>query len=308
LLDMTSWTKADKIYVYDPQTGQTKDTHLQPAGPFDDPADVESVEVKAASYDGTLIPLSIMHRRGIKLDGSNPTVLVGYGAYGISMDPNFDPRQLAWLERGGVYAVAHVRGGGEYGEDWHLAGKKLTKPNTWRDFIACAEYLIAQKYTSSSKLGIRGASAGGITIGRSITERPDLFATAIDGVPMSDVVRSEFTPNGPPNIPEFGSVSTQAGFEDLYAMSGYHHVRDGTAYPAVMLITGFNDPRVISWQPGKMAARLQAANSGSKPILLRVDYEAGHGFGSTKTQEEEMMADGMSFNLWQFGVPGFQPK
>jgi len=297
LLDMTSWTKADKIYAYDPGTQKTTDTHLQPGGPFDDPADVESEEVKAASYDGTMVPLSISHKRGVKLDGSNPTLLIGYGAYGISIDPFFDPKFLAWLERGGVYAIAHVRGGGEYGEDWHLAGKKLTKPNTWRDFIACAEYLIEHKYTSSAKLAIEGGSAGGITIGRSITERPDLFAAAIDAVPMSDALRVEFTPNGPPNIPEFGSVKTLPGFEDLYAMSPYHHVRDGTRYPAVMLTTGFNDPRVISWEPGKLAARLQAATASGKPILLRVDYEAGHGFGSTESQSQELQADEMSFLL-----------
>ena len=302
LLDITSWTKADRIYAYEPQTRQVTDTRLQPVGPFDDPADVDSVELRIPSYDGVMVPLSIISKRGIKRDGSNPMLLMGYGAYGISMDPFFDPKLLAWLERGGIYAVAHIRGGGEFGEEWHLAGQKLTKPNTWRDFIACAEYLIAQKYTGSSKLGIEGGSAGGITIGRSITERPDLFAAAIDAVPMSDALRSEFTPNGPPNVPEFGSVSTQAGFEDLFTMSPYTHVRDGTAYPAVMLTTGFNDPRVISWQPGKMTARLQAANSSANPILLRVDYEAGHGFGSTKTQQEEQLADEWSFLLWRFGA------
>ena len=307
LVEMTSWTKANKIYAYDPQSKQITDTRLQPVGPYDEPQDLESVEVKAKSYDGTLIPLSIVYRKGLKLDGSNPTLLEGYGAYGITIDPFYDPRYLAWYERGGIFAVAHVRGGGEYGEDWHLAGKQLTKPNTWKDFIACAEYLIDQKYTSTKRLAIEGGSAGGITIGRSITERPDLFAVAIDAVPMSDAIRVETTPNGPPNIPEFGSVKTNDGFKGLYEMSAYHHVKNGTPYPAVMVTTGFNDPRVISWEPGKMAARLQAATSSGKPVLLRVDYEAGHGFGSTKTQREEEMADMMSFALWQFGDPGFQP-
>jgi len=232
----------------------------------------------------------------------------GYGAYGISQDPYFDPRNLAWLERGGVLAFAHVRGGGEYGEDWHLAGKQLTKPNTWKDFIACAEYLIKQKYTSPARLAIEGGSAGGITVGRSITERPDLFAAAIDAVPMSDVVRAEFTPNGPPNIPEFGTVKQAQGFKALYEMSPYHHIKDRTPYPAVMITTGFNDPRVISWEPGKMAARLQAATSSGRPVLLRVDYDAGHGIGSTKTQREQEMADEMSFALWQFRIPEFQPE
>ena len=307
LVELASWTKARKIYVYDPSHKNVTDTQLQPVGKFDAPADLESVEVKAKSYDGTLIPLSVVYRKGTKLDGSNPTLLEGYGAYGITLDPFFDPKYIAWFEKGGIFAVAHVRGGGEYGEDWHLAGKLLTKPNTWRDFIACAEYLINQKYTTTSHLSIQGGSAGGITIGRSITERPDLFAAAIDAVPMSDVVRAEFTPNGPPNIPEFGTVKEADGFKALYEMSGYHHVTDGTKYPAVMVTTGWNDPRVVSWEPGKMAARLQAATSSGKPVLLRVDYDAGHGIGSTKTQREEELADEWSFALWQFGVAEFQP-
>jgi prolyl oligopeptidase len=307
LVELASWTKAPKIYAYDPSHKSVADTQLQPVGKFDSPADLESVEVKAKSYDGTLIPLSVVYRKGLKLDGSNPTILKGYGAYGITFDPDFDPKLIAWFERGGVIAAAHIRGGGEYGEDWHLAGKLLTKPNTWKDFIACAEYLINQKYTSPSRLAIQGGSAGGITIGRSITSRPELFAVAIDGVPMSDVVRAEFTPNGPPNIPEFGTVKEPDGFKALYEMSAYHHITDGTAYPAVMVTTGWNDPRVVSWEPGKMAARLQAATSSGKPVLLRVDYDAGHGIGSTKTQVEEMLADEWSFVLWQFGVPEFQP-
>jgi prolyl oligopeptidase len=307
LIELASWTRARKIYAYDASRKNVTDTQLQPVGKFDAPADLESVEVKAKSYDGTLIPLSIVYRKGVKLDGSNPTLLEGYGAYGITRDPFFDPKYIAWFERGGVYAVAHVRGGGEYGEDWHLAGKLSTKHNTWKDFIACAEYLISQKYTSTSHLSIEGGSAGGITIGRSITERPDLFAVAIDAVPDSDMVRSEFAPNGPPNIPEFGTVKEADGFKALYEMSGYHHVTDGTKYPAVMVTTGWNDPRVVSWEPGKMAARLQAATSSDKPVLLRVDYDAGHGIGSTKTQREEELADEMSFSLWQFGVTDFQP-
>jgi len=308
LLEMASWTKANKIYAYDPESQQVTDTKLQPIGPYDDPTDLESVEVKAKSYDGTPVPLSIVYKRGLKLNGSNPTLLEGYGAYGITEDPYFDPKLLAWYDLGGVFAVAHVRGGGEYGEDWHRAGKGLTKPNTWKDFIACGEYLIEHKYTDPAHLGGAGGSAGGITIGRTLTERPDLFAALIDAVPDSDTVRVEFTPSGPPNIPEFGTVKTEDGFKGLYAMSAYHHVTDSTAYPAVMLTTGFNDPRVISWEPGKMAARLQAATSSGKPILLRVDYEAGHGYGSTKTQRQIELADEWSFLLWQFGEPGFQPR
>lgn len=305
ILELSTWTQAHSIYSYDPASKTLSDTHLQPVGKFDRPQDIVSEEVKVESYDGTLVPLSIIHRRDMPLDGNNPTLLDGYGAYGMTINPYFGPTRLAWLERGGVFAEAHVRGGGEYGEDWHLWGKKLTKPNTWRDFIACAEYLVDHKYTSPARLAGEGGSAGGITVGRAFTERPELFAAALDDVGVSNPLRSEFSPNGPPNIPEFGSVQTQPGFEDLFVMDAYHHVRDGVHYPAVLLTTGWNDPRVSSWEPGKMTARLQAATTGG-PVLLRVDYAAGHGIGSTKTQVQEEMADEWSFLLWQFKASGFE--
>ena len=237
----------------------------------------------------------------------NPTLLLGYGAYGISLTPQFDPRMLGWYETGCVYAIAHVRGGGERGDDWYRAGCKQTKPNTWRDFIACAQYLIDRRYTSPGRLTGIGRSAGGILIGRAITERPDLFAAAISEVGCSDMLRQEFTANGVPNIPEFGTVKTEDGFRALYEMSPYHHVTDGTHYPAMMLVTGINDPRVEPWELLKMAARLQAATASGKPVLLRVDYEAGHGIGTMRRQIEKQTADEWTFLLWQMGVPEFQP-
>jgi prolyl oligopeptidase len=309
LLYLASWTKALKVYAYDPETKLATDTKLQPVGPYDDPVSMESQEVKVRSYDGTMVPLSITYPKGLKLDGSNPAMLEGYGAYGNYQDPVFVPRFLAWTERGGVYGFCHTRGGGEYGEEWHLAGKGPTKPNTWRDFIACAHYLIDHKYTSPPHLAGWGASAGGILIGRAITERPDLFGAAIDRVGLSDTLRSELTPNGETNIPEFGSVTTKEGFKTLYAMSSYHHVEQGTAYPAVLLETGMNDPRIDPWQVAKMTARLQAATTSGKPILLRVEYQGGHGtMGSTENQLQETTADEWSFLLWQLGVPDFQPQ
>jgi prolyl oligopeptidase len=304
---LTSWVRGARIEEFDPRANQVTHTDIRPPGPFDNLEDLVSVEVEAKSYDGTMVALSIMMKKGTPLDGSRPVILSGYGSYGMTEDPGFSNSSLAWLERGGIEAVAHVRGGGERGEQWHLAGYKLTKPNTWRDLIACAEYLIDHKYTSSSHLGIVGGSAGGITIGRALTERPDLFAAAAPMVGVLNALRSENSPNGPPNIPEFGTATTQAGFEDLLAMDSYHHVRDGVAYPAVMLTTGMNDPRVSSWEPAKMAARLQAANSSGKPILLRVDYKGGHGIGASKDQHIEETADLYSFFLWQFGDPAFQP-
>jgi prolyl oligopeptidase len=306
VVTMTSWARAPRAYLYNAVAKTLTDTKLKPLGPYGDPQDVVSEEVMVPSWDGALVPLSIVHKRDLKLDGSNPALIQGYGGYGISIDPDFDPVLLAWIEKGGVYAWAHPRGGGELGEDWHQGGYKLTKPNTWRDFIACADYLVAKKYTSTARFGGMGTSAGGITIGRAITERPDLFSAAIIDVGVSNAERFEFTPNGPPNVVELGSVNNQWGFEDLYAMDAYLHVRDGVHYPAILLTAGWNDPRVAPWQPGKMTARLRAATGSGKPVLLRVDYAGGHGFGSTKEQSEGRLADLWSFLLWQFGETGFQ--
>jgi prolyl oligopeptidase len=213
---------------------------------------------------------------------------------------------LAWLERGGVYAVANPRGSSVYGYDWYKAGQKTNKANTWKDFIACAEYLIAQQYTSNKKLGIIGGSAGGILVGRAMTDRPDLFAVVVPVVGVLDAVRAETTANGVPNIPEFGTVAKEDVFRGLLAMSSYHHVKDGTPYPAVLLIHGMNDPRVDAWQSAKMAARLMASSTSGKPILLDLDFDAGHGMGSTKLQRQRQVADYYAFLLWQTGHPQFQ--
>jgi prolyl oligopeptidase len=301
-----SWTKSPVYLHYDPKTNQVADTKIVPPSPVDF-SGIESEEVKAKAADGTLVPLSIVHKRGLKLDGSHPTLLHGYGSYGITYDPGFDPASLAWLERGGVVAVAHIRGGGEYGEDWHNGGRKATKLNTITDFIACAQYLIDHKYTSPQHLAGEGTSAGGITIGGAITERPDLFAAALDNVGMSDDLRAELQVNGPANIPEFGTVKDEQDFHHLLSISGYHRIKDQTAYPAVLLTTGINDPRVDPWQMNKMTARLQAASSSGRPVLLRVDYDAGHGgIGATRTQHTNLLTDQYSFLLWQLGDPDFQ--
>ena len=307
LLNVTSWIKSTRIFIYDPATRRMTDTHMQPLGPFDDPPGLIAEEVKARSHDGTMVPLSIVRKKGVKLDGSNPTWLEGYAAYGVMEEPYFVSVQLAWLERGGIFAVCHARGGGEYGEQWHIAGKGPTKPNTWKDFIACGEYLVAHRYTSPAHLGGDGTSAGGILIGRAVTERPDLFGAALINVGLADTLRMERTDNGQTNIPEFGSAETEAGFRALYEMSTYHHVKDGTHYPAIMLTTGSNDPRVDPWHPAKLTARLQVATSSGKPVLLRVEYGGGHGGGSGKEAQQAMLADRMSFLFWQLGAAEFQP-
>jgi prolyl oligopeptidase len=310
LLDLQSWTRARQIYAVGAD-GSVRNTGLQPAGPYDAPGNVVASEVMVKSHDGVMVPMSIIHRQGVKLDGSNPTLLYGYASYGITEEPFFSPSRLAWMDQGGVFAIANPRGSSVFGRQWHDDGKQATKPNTWRDFIACAEYLIAQKWTQPARLGIWGGSAGGILVGRAMTERPDLFAAVVPEVGSLDMVRMETTPNGVPNIPEFGSRKTEAGFRALLAMSTYHQIKDGVAYPAVLLPHGVNDPRVEVWNSTKTAARLLAAsrdNPGRKPVLLRLDYESGHGQGSTKSQTLDSRADTFAFLLWQMGVRGFELK
>ncbi len=302
ILFITAWTKYYCIYEYNPATNLFTELGLQPKGKYDAPEDLVATEVTVKSHDGTMVPLSIIHKKGIPLDGSNPCWLDGYGAYGFSLQPFYGHMLHAWYERGGIYAIAHVRGGGENGEEWYRAGFQQTKPNTWKDFIACAEYLIEQKYTSSAKLAGECVSAGGILIGRAITERPDLFAVAIPRVGCLNQVRQETTPNGVPNIHEFGSCETEAGFQALYEMDAFLHVRDGVNYPAMLITHGITDPRVEPWQSAKFAARVQAASASGKPVLLRMDYEAGHGIGSTKTQMIQERADMFAFMMWQFGI------
>jgi prolyl oligopeptidase len=301
---LTGWTHTLLYYRNDAMLAVVR-TDLKPPSPFNASA-YTSEEVQAPSADGTLVPLSILYRKGIMRDGSHPTYLEGYGAYGTEVFPDFETGRFAWLERSGVYAVCHVRGGGWYGEDWHRAGMLATKQHTIDDFIGCGRWLVAHHYTSPQHLAGEGTSAGGITIGGAITQAPALFAAALDVVGVSDALRSEFSPNGPPNIPEFGTQTTAAGFHDLYPIDAFLHVRDGVAYPAVMLITGINDPRVPPWELVKFAARLQAATSSGRPILLRVDYDAGHGFlASSRAQSDALLADQYSFLLWQLGDPGF---
>jgi prolyl oligopeptidase len=302
---LTSWMRSALYYAVDAK-GAVRNTKLKPSASVDVSA-YGSQELEARSVDGTMIPLSLVHRRDLVLDGSHPTYLEGYGAYGIEINPHFSATRIAWLERGGVYAVCHVRGGGWFGEAWHRAGMIASKKHTIEDFIACGRYLVTHKYTSPAHLAGEGTSAGGIAIGGAITHAPKLFAAALNVVGVSNALRSEFSPNGPPNIPEFGSVATEEGFKALYAMDAYQHVQSGTAYPAVMSVTGINDPRVPSWELAKFTARLQGASTSGRPILLRVDYDGGHGFlASSRIQSEQLLTDEYSFLLWQLGDPAFR--
>jgi prolyl oligopeptidase len=266
--------------------------------------EVQVTDVTVPSHDGVRVPMTILHRKGLALDGSNPVLLDGYGAYGLTTSAYFSTDNMAWIERGGVVAIVNPRGSGAYGDDWHHAGYKATKPNTWKDGIACARYLIAQGYGSARTMGVIGGSAGGIFVGRAVTEAPELFAAAVFAVGLLDTVRAEVSANGATNTSEFGTVQDPSEFRALLEMSTYAAIRDGVTYPGVLLVHGMNDPRVDVWHSAKTAARLQAVQAGNAkagPALLRLDMQAGHGIGSTIRQRQALAADIQSFLLWQMG-------
>ena len=300
----TGWTHPPVALAVD-EHGRVTSIPLGHAPAGFDPAAYETLDLKAVAADGVQVPLSYTRRKGAQ--GPQIVLLNAYGSYGISSSPSFSVRAFAFIDAGrAADATCHVRGGGELGEAWRLGGKDANKPNTWRDLIACGETLIAKGYTTRDRLFIAGGSAGGITMGMALTERPDLFAGVIDMVPDANATRMEFQAAGPANIPEFGSISDPQQFRNLLAMDSYQHVRDGAAYPPVLLNIGLNDSRVEPWQAAKLTARLQASGSKS-PVLLRVDEDAGHGFLSTKTQADQTFADVSAFIFWIARLPGWMP-
>ena len=267
-------------------------------------ADIEVRREFATSKDGTKIPLNVLSRKGMKRDGNNPTLLYAYGGYGISMSPNFDFTRRLWFDRGGVYVVANIRGGGEFGEEWHKAGNLTKKQNVFDDFAAAGEYLIKENYTRPGKLAIQGGSNGGLLMGAMITQHPDLFRAVVSSVGIYDMLRVELAPNGAFNVTEFGTVKDPEQFKALYAYSPYHHVVDGTKYPAVLMMTGANDGRVAPYHSRKMTARLLAANKSDNPILLRTSSSAGHGIGTALSERIKQSADIYSFLFGQLGMTG----
>jgi prolyl oligopeptidase len=289
-------------YRVDAATGQVIRTALSQTSSvhFDD---AEIVRAFAKSKDGTEIPLSIIRRKGTKLDGSNPVLLTAYGGFGISTRPSFLGSSVrVFLEAGGVFAEANIRGGSEYGQEWHLGGNLTRKQNVFDDFIACAQYLIDEHYTSPEHLSIMGGSNGGLLMGAALTQRPDLFRAVVSRVGIYDMLRVELDPNGQFNITEYGTIKDPEQFKALYAYSPYHHVKDGTAYPAILMSTGENDHRVNPMQSRKMIARLQTADTSGHPILLRTSSTTGHGIGSSLDERIEQQADTLSFLFDQLGV------
>ena len=265
-------------------------------------ADIEVTREMAPAKDGTMIPLNIVRKKGTKQDGNNPTLLYGYGGYGISLSPNFDFTSRLWYDRGGVYVVANVRGGGEFGEEWHKAGNLTKKQTVFDDFAAAARYLIDQKWTNSQKLACLGGSNGGLLMGAMITQHPNLMRAVVSFVGIYDMLRVELAPNGAFNVTEFGTVKDADQFKALYAYSPYHHVVNGTKYPSILFMTGANDGRLAPYHSRKMTARLDEANKSTNPILLRTSSSAGHGIGTALSERIKQQADEYSFLFTQLGM------
>jgi len=274
--------------------------------PSIDPAAYEVKQVWYSSKDGTKVPMFVFHKKGLVLNGKNPTVLTGYGGFNISLTPSFAGDRYLWLEHGGVFAVANLRGGSEFGEDWHRAGMLEKKQNVFDDFIAAAEYLIAQKYTDKDHLAIRGGSNGGLLVGVALTQRPELFRAVVCAVPLLDMLRYPHFQIAKLWIPEYGSADDPKQFDFIYAYSPYHHVKAGVEYPAILFMTADGDSRVDPMHAKKMTALMQAeaanGRSRERPILLRIEPKAGHGVGKPITKQIEELTDVYSFLFWQLGV------
>ncbi len=289
----TGFTTPAAIYRYDMARG-TSSVFKQPKVEFD-PDAYETKQIFYHSKDGTRVPMFITHRKGIKLDGSNPTYLYGYGGFDIPVTPGFSVANLVWMEMGGVYALANLRGGGEYGEEWHKAGTKLTKQNVFDDFIAAAEWLIANRYTSTPKLAIGGGSNGGLLVGACITQRPDLFGAALPAVGVMDMLRYHKFTIGWAWASDYGSSDQPEEFKALYAYSPVHNIKPGTSYPATLVTTADHDDRVVPGHSFKFAAALQAAQAGPAPVLIRIETKAGHGAGKPTGKQIDEAADRWAF-------------
>ena len=296
----SSFATPPTIFRYDMLTG--KSTKMKQAQVKFNPDDYTVEQVFYPSKDGTKVPMFITHKKGIKLDGTNPTLLYGYGGFSISLTPTFSIARIAWLEKGGVFAMPNLRGGGEYGEEWHKAGTKLNKQNVFDDFIAAAEWLIENKYTSRGKLAIQGGSNGGLLVGACITQRPELYGAALPAVGVMDMLRFHKFTAGRFWVDDYGSADNPEEFKALYAYSPYHNLKSGTRYPATLVTTADTDDRVVPGHSFKFAARLQASQSGDAPTLIRIETRAGHGAGKPTDKMIEEVADQWAFLAKNLGM------
>nr|WP_225937139.1 prolyl oligopeptidase family serine peptidase [Myxococcus sp. RHSTA-1-4] len=297
----TSFVQPPAWYRYSVKDNKAAKTALARTSPMD-MSDVEVVRTEATSRDGTRVPLTILKKKGTKLNGNNPALLTGYGGFNVSISPGFNPLAGLWLEQGGVYAVANLRGGSEFGERWHAEGSLTKKQNVFDDFHACAKLLVDQKYTQPKKLAIQGGSNGGLLMGAAVTQHPEMYGAVVARVGIYDMLRVELTPNGQFNITEYGTVKDPEQFKALHAYSPFHNVKDGTKYPSVLFTSGANDPRVDPFHSRKMVARMQEATSAKNPILLRANAETGHGAGTPLNARIEEEVDVYSFVFNELGM------
>nr|WP_319270132.1 prolyl oligopeptidase family serine peptidase [uncultured Draconibacterium sp.] len=297
----TNYITPGSIYQYDFETGESE-LYRKPAIDFN-PNDFESKQVFYTSKDGTKIPMIITYKKGTELNGKNPTILYGYGGFNISLTPSFSVTNAVWLEQGGVYAVANLRGGGEYGKKWHDAGTQMKKQNVFDDFIAAAEYLIAENYTSSDYLAIRGGSNGGLLVGAVMTQRPELMKVALPAVGVLDMLRYHTFTAGAGWAYDYGTAEdSEEMFDYLKGYSPVHNVKAGVEYPATLITTGDHDDRVVPAHSFKFAAELQAKQAGNNPVLIRIETDAGHGAGTPVSKTIEQYADLYGFTLWNMGI------
>jgi prolyl oligopeptidase len=301
LFSDTSFVAPPAIYRFDAQNGHTYKTQMATAAPVDF-SDVEVVRKFTTSKDGTRIPVNILYQKGLKRDGKNPALVTAYGGFGLSMTPTFNATRKVLLEQGFVWAIANIRGGSEYGDAWHRGGNLTHKQNVFDDFAAALHYVIHEKYTSRSLLAIEGGSNGGLLMGATLTQHPHLMRVVVTHVGIYDMLRTELSSNGTFNISEYGTVKDPEQFRALHAYSPYHNVKDGEKYPAVLFLTGANDPRVDPLQSRKMTARLQAANASSEPILLRTSANAGHGLDASLSDRIAEATDVDAFVFEQLGI------
>jgi prolyl oligopeptidase len=298
----TNYINPPTIYSVDVQSGKSV-LYKRPDVKFN-PEDYVSKQVFYASKDGTKIPMLITYKKGLKRNGQNPAMLYGYGGFNISLTPSFSTSSIVWLENGGVYAVPNLRGGGEYGEKWHLAGTKMNKQNVFDDFIAAAEYLIAEGYTSSEKLAISGGSNGGLLVGAVMTQRPDLVQVALPAVGVLDMLRYHKFTAGAGWAYDYGTADESPDmFGYLRGYSPYHNLKKGTDYPATLVTTGDHDDRVVPAHSFKFAAGLQAAHAGARPVLIRIETKAGHGAGKPTAMVIEEQADKWAFTFFNMNAP-----
>ncbi|HEX5743425.1 MAG TPA: prolyl oligopeptidase family serine peptidase, partial [Flavobacteriaceae bacterium] len=297
----TNYIVAGTSYKFTPKTGDSE-VYIKPAIDFN-PDDFESKQVFYTSKDGTKIPMIITHKKGLKLNGENPTLLYGYGGFNISLTPSFSIANAVWLENGGIYAVPNIRGGGEYGKVWHDAGTQMKKQNVFDDFIAAAEYLIQEKYTSSNYLALRGGSNGGLLVGAVMTQRPELAKVALPAVGVLDMLRYHTFTAGAGWAYDYGtSEQSKEMFEYLKGYSPLHNVIEGIEYPATLITTADHDDRVVPAHSFKFAAELQAKQTGKNPVLIRIETNAGHGAGTPVSKTIEQAADMFAFTLYNMGV------